>query len=123
MTKQMNNVTELNPSSFEAEVLRADLPVVVDFYADWCGPCKMLAPFLDQLAAEYQGRIKFVKVNVDVAVDLAARYEVTGVPTLAVFRNGELVDTVVGLLPPKALKSRLERGAFGTAQPAIVAPR
>ena len=107
----MKNLVELSESSFETEVLRADVPVVVDFYAPWCGPCKMLAPLLEQLAAEFQGRIKFTKANVDDIPELAATYQITGVPTLALFRGGEPVDALVGLVSPKALKSWLEGAA------------
>lgn len=113
----MKNVIELSESSFETEVLRADLPVVVDFYAPWCGPCKMLAPLLEQLATEFLGRIKFTKANVDHTPKLAATYQITGVPTLALFRGGERIDALVGLVSPKALKSWLERIATVTSQP------
>jgi thioredoxin 1 len=112
----MKNLFELSESSFETEVSRADLPVVVDFYAPWCGPCKMLAPLLEQLAAEFQGRIKFTKANVDDIPELAATYQITGVPTLALFRGGEPVDALVGLVSPKALKSWLEGAATVTQQ-------
>lgn len=107
----MKNVNELTQDSFKAEVLEAGLPVVVDFYAPWCGPCKMLAPLLEQLAGEFDGRIKFAKLNVDDAPELAGKYQVTGVPTLALFRNGEAVSGMVGLVSPKALRSWLETAA------------
>lgn len=107
----MENIVELNENSFETDVLKADLPVIVDFYAPWCGPCKMLAPLLGQLAAEFQGRVKFAKINVDDAPELATRYEVTGVPTLVLFRGRKAVDTMVGLNTPKALKAWLEGAA------------
>ena len=107
----MKNIIELTEDSFETEVLREPQPVVVDFYAPWCGPCKMLAPLLEQLAAEFQGRVKFAKLNVDHAPELAGRYEVTGVPTLALFRGGQMVDSLVGLASPRALKTWLEDAA------------
>lgn len=119
----MKNLIELSESSFETEVLRADLPVVVDFYAPWCGPCKMLSPLLEQLAAEFQGRIKFTKANVDNTPELAGRYQVTGVPTLALFRSGEVADTMVGFASPKALKSWLEGAATVTPQSTATSPR
>lgn len=102
---------ELTEESFETEVLQDQQPVVVDFYAPWCGPCKMLAPLLDQLAAEFQGRVKFAKLNVDNAPELAGHYDVTGVPTLALFRGGQLVDALVGLASPKALRAWLLNAA------------
>jgi thioredoxin 1 len=104
----MKKLIEVNQSNFETEVLQAKTPVVVDFYAEWCGPCKMLAPILEQLAGEFEGRIKFAKVNVDTAPELAGSCDVTAVPTLALFRDGQPVDAVVGALPPKALKAWLE---------------
>ena len=102
-------MTELNDNTFEREVLQAELPVLVDFYAPWCGPCKMLAPVLDALAREFEGRAKIVKVNVDDAPALAARFGITGVPTLIFFDQGEAVDEIVGFTPPRVLKARLEQ--------------
>lgn len=119
----MKNLIELSENSFETEVLRADLPVVVDFYAPWCGPCKMLAPLLEQLAVEFQGRIKFAKANVDDTPELAATYQITGVPTLAMFRGGEPIGALVGFVAPKALKSWLEVAAAVTAQAPAASPR
>jgi len=118
----MNKIMEITETNFETEVLQAPVPVVVDFYAPWCGPCKMLGPLLDQLAGEFDGRLKFVKVNVDNAPELAAGYEVTGVPTLASFNGGKLLDTMVGLAAPKALKAWLETAAVKGAS-STVAPR
>ncbi len=118
----MNNIVELTDTNFETEVLQASVPVVVDFYAPWCGPCKMMAPLLDQVAAEFQGRLKFAKLNVDDAGEVAGRYNVTGVPTLAVFREGKLTDRMVGFNGPKALKSWLETAASGKAPSPVVAP-
>ncbi len=112
----MKNINEVTESGFQTEVLAAGLPVVVDFYAPWCGPCKMLAPLLERLAAEFQGRVQFAKVNVDDAPGLAAACEVTGVPTLALFRDGKLVETRVGLASPKDLRGWLERSAAAVSQ-------
>jgi thioredoxin len=95
----------------------------VDFYAPWCGPCKMLAPILEQLAKEFQGRIKFVKANVDDTPELAAAHQITGVPTLALFRGGEPIDALVGMVGPKALKSWLEGAATVTPQAPATSPR
>ncbi len=113
----MTNVTELNEESFQQEVTQANLPVVVDFYAPWCGPCKMLAPLLASLAAEFQGKLQFAKLNVDTAPALAGRYGITGVPTLMLFRGGQPQDTLVGLVPPKRLRAWLEGAAAVVALP------
>jgi thioredoxin 1 len=121
--ENMKNLIELSESTFETEVLRADLPVVVDFYAPWCGPCKMLAPLLEQLAGEFQGRIKFTKANVDDTPELAATFQITGVPTLVLFRDGGPIDALVGMVSPKALKSWLESAVAVTAQAPETSPR
>ncbi len=104
----MGKIIELSEDSFEQEVLKASLPVLVDFYAPWCGPCKMIAPLLEQLAVEFQGRTKFSKLNVDEAPGVADKYDISGVPTLAIFRDGQLVDKMVGFRGANAFKSWLE---------------
>ena len=104
----MKNIIELNEANFEPEVLQAASPVLVDFYAPWCGPCKMLAPLLEQLAGEFTGKTKFAKLNVDEAPELAGRYGIAGVPTLILFRDGKVVEQMVGLPAPHHLKVMLE---------------
>ena len=84
---------------FQDEVLNSDLPVLVDFYADWCGPCRKLAPTIDELAGEYSGRVKVVKVNVDVGKALAACYNVRGIPCVMLFVNGQVVNRIIGAAP------------------------
>ncbi|MCS6860617.1 MAG: thioredoxin [Abditibacteriales bacterium] len=107
----MSDVKHVTTQGFESEVLRAEQPVLVDFYATWCPPCKMLAPILDKLAEEFAGRVKVVKVNVEEEYPLAVRYGISGVPTLMLFKGGVIVDTMVGLLHPQALKAKLEQVA------------
>ena len=91
-----NNVQTVNDLNFEAEVLGSDLPVLVDFGATWCGPCKQIEPFVDQLADEYAGKMKVVKVDIDDSQGTAAKYGIRGVPTLKVFKGGEVVAEQVG---------------------------
>lgn len=92
----MQNMKHLDGPTFEADVLKADLPVVVDFYADWCGPCRMMAPALDRLAGEYAGKVIVGKLDVDANQDIAIRYGVMAMPTLVMFRDGKMVDRMVG---------------------------
>ena len=97
-------VTEIE---FENEVIKSDVPVVVDFFATWCGPCKMIAPVLDQLADELGAAAKIVKVDVDRDKNIAAQYNVKSMPTLLFFKNGEIVDKVVGAVPKHELKDKI----------------
>ncbi|MDD6160769.1 MAG: thioredoxin [Oscillospiraceae bacterium] len=98
----------LTDSNFDAEVLQSAGTVLVDFWAPWCGPCRMLAPAVAQIAEEYEGRVKVGKVNVDDAPALAARYGVMSIPTVMVFRGGEAVHTLVGLRPKAELEALLK---------------
>ncbi|MDQ7819093.1 MAG: thioredoxin [Armatimonadota bacterium] len=105
----MGNVVHVSERDFDAQVLRSDLPVVVDFWAEWCAPCRMIAPIVEDLASEYAGRVKVVKVDVDSNPHLAHRYGIMSIPTLGVFKGGEMVDRVVGYMPKAELKKRLEK--------------
>src|SRR6266700_3292387 len=91
------NVVTLTQENFAKEVLQSSVPILVDFWAEWCGPCKMIAPILDELAEEYDGRIRIGKVNIDEHQELAAQYRVSAIPTLLLFRSGEVAEQIVGL--------------------------
>lgn len=95
-------------STFEAEVLNSDKPVLVDFYADWCGPCKFIAPIVEQLATEYEGRAKIGKMDVDADQLTAQKYGIMSIPTLLIFKNGEVVEKIVGAQPKAALEGKLK---------------
>lgn len=104
----MSNVVYATDASFEADVIKSDIPVLVDFWAEWCGPCRMVAPILDDLSKEYAGRLKIVKVNVDENSVSAATYGVRGIPTLLLFKNGQVVETKVGALPKGQLAAFID---------------
>ena len=93
-----NQIIHTSDATFEKDVLKAELPVLLDFWAPWCGPCKMIAPILDDIAAEFEGRLKVVKLNIDENEATPAKFGVRGIPTLMVFKNGENVATKVGAL-------------------------
>lgn len=96
-------------ANFRTEVLQSDKPVLVDFYADWCGPCKMMAPLVDQLAEEYDGKIVVGKLNIDEDEDIAAQYHVMTIPTLAVFKGGALIDKLIGVNSKEDVKAMLDK--------------
>lgn len=110
-----SNVKHVTSEQFEEEVLRSEKPVLVDFYAAWCGPCRILAPILEKVADEFAGRVKVVKVDIDHERDLAGHYRITGVPTLILFDGGSDVWTTVGLPRAQDLIEQLEKASSGVA--------
>jgi len=92
-------------ANFEAEVLKSTVPVLVDFWAAWCGPCRMIGPMVEQIAEEYSGRIKVGKVNVDEEADLASRHSVVSIPTLVMYKDGKIVNQAVGALPKQSIEA------------------
>ncbi|NMD43288.1 MAG: thioredoxin [Firmicutes bacterium] len=104
----MADIIAIGEADFEEQVIREQLPVLVDFWAPWCGPCKMIAPILEEMAVEYQDRLKIFKVNVDENPELAGRFEIMGIPAMLLFKGGALVESFVGAMPRQALTSRIE---------------
>ena len=100
-------MVHLNSKNFQNEVLGSDIPVLVDFYADWCGPCKMVGPLLEDMAPKYDGKAKICKLNIDEHADLARKYKVMSIPTLLFIKDGETVERVSGSLPQAALEEKL----------------
>lgn len=102
-------VKEIKENQFDTEVMKESLPVLVDFWAPWCGPCKMLGPILEDVAANNEGRLKVVKVNVDENQELAQKYEVMSIPTMFLIKNGKVVDSFMGAMNKQALTEKLEQ--------------
>ena len=99
----MTDIKNLNLDSFDNEISSSNIPVLVDFWAEWCGPCKMLGPILEEISKDLKDKIQVVKVNLDENQDLAMKYSIRSIPTLLLFKKGELIDTKVGLLPKSDL--------------------
>jgi thioredoxin 1 len=103
------NIVKLNATNFDQEVIKSSVPVVVDFWAEWCGPCKQIAPVLDELAGEYDSRVRVGKVNVDEDQKLAADYGIRSIPTFLLFKEGQVAGQVVGLLSKRDLKGHFDK--------------
>ena len=105
----MSKPADVTDATFDTEVLKSDRPVLVDFWAPWCGPCRMVAPLVEELADEYDGKVKFLKLNTDESVNTAAKYGIRSIPTLLMFKGGEAVDQVIGFRPKADLKRVLDK--------------
>jgi thioredoxin 1 len=100
---------EITDGNFDEEVIKSDVPVLVDFWAPWCGPCRMVAPIVEELAEEYAGKVKFTKLNTDDNINTAMRFGIRSIPTLLIFRRGELAGQIIGFRPKSELKNNLEK--------------
>ena len=101
-------VIPINETDFDSTVLQSEVPVFVDFYADWCGPCNMIAPTIEALSEEYAGKVKFVKINVDNNQQLAMKYDIMSIPTSMLFENGSVKDSLIGAYPASAYRQRID---------------
>lgn len=105
----MADLLEITEQNFESDVLKSDIPVLVDFWAEWCGPCRMIAPIVKELASEYDGKLKVAKLDVDSLGSIAQRYKILSIPTVIIFKNGEVAAQIIGAVPKKELVSQVEK--------------
>jgi thioredoxin 1 len=108
MNLETKTLPSLKSSDFEQEVLKSQVPVVVDFYADWCGPCRLVSPIVEQLSTEYDGRVKFAKLNTDDNPEVAMKYGIMSIPTIMIFKNGQVASTVIGAGPASMYKQKID---------------
>jgi len=104
----MSDVLYVTDSNFDQEIINSNLPAMVDFWADWCGPCKIVGPIIEELAKEYKGRVKIAKLNVDQNRQITSRYGIRNIPTMILFKDGKVVDTIIGAYPKSFLEERLK---------------
>ncbi|HED11025.1 MAG TPA: thioredoxin [Caldithrix abyssi] len=104
----MGSYVELNDTNFEDEVLKSSIPVLVDFWAEWCAPCRIIAPVVEELAAEYDGKVKVGKLDVDSNPQTSMKFGIRSIPTLLIFKNGQAVDTIVGAVPKNVIEEKIK---------------
>ena len=105
----MSKIVEVNESNFDQEVAKSDVPVLIDFWAAWCGPCRMIAPFVEEASTEYDGKLKVGKVDVDNNQQIASQFSIMSIPALMFFKNGEVVDQIIGAVPRKTLFEKIDK--------------
>jgi thioredoxin 1 len=105
----MGDILEVSDDNFESEIVKSDIPSMVDFWAEWCGPCKKVGPVVEELAAEYEGKIKIAKMDVDSNRQTPAKFGIRNIPTLILFKNGEVVNTIVGAQPKTSIEEELKK--------------
>ena len=105
----MSNATDITAATFDSEVLKSETLTLVDFWAPWCGPCRKMGPLLDEIASEFEGRLKVVKINTDENLKTAKEYQISGLPSLLLFKNGEAKEIMVGLMPKSSIVSNIEK--------------
>ena len=113
MSTENNGVQHVKHDDFERAVLKSQSPTVVDFYANWCGPCKAVGPVIDSLSQEYSGRVNFAKIDTDANQSLAARYDIESIPTVMIFREGRIVDRIVGAAPAQVYRKKIDAALGG----------
>jgi thioredoxin 1 len=104
----MGKYIDITDENFDSEVLKSDIPVLVDFWASWCAPCRMIAPIIEQIAEEYDGKLKVAKMDVDASPETPAKLAITGIPTIVIFKNGEAVEKIVGAVPKNKIKELVD---------------
>jgi len=105
---ETKSVQRVNQDTFEQEVLKSEIPAVVDFYADWCGPCRLVSPIIESLSKEYNGKVRFFKVNTDENQELAVKYDIMSIPTVMIFREGKTVERLIGAAPAQTYRHKID---------------